>query len=289
MSRPVIITVALTGALADRTQCPAIPYTAAEIAEEARRSLEAGASIVHVHARQDDGKPAYDVESYRRIDEQLKAHCPRAIINYSTGAVGVNRETRVAQVRALKPAMAALNMGSMNYAIFSHKKKQFLHDHVFLNPFGDIQYYLEAMNEAGTLPEMECFDCGHIQNHEPFKAMGLLPNRLVFSLVMGVLGGIPATPRNLMHQVESLPEGAFWQCIGIGQQQWSLLPVAVSLGGGVRVGLEDNFYLKEGEMARSNGDLVAKAARMVEDAGGRVATPEEAREILGLATVDRKL
>lgn len=285
MSRPVILTAALTGALADRRQCPAIPYTAAEIAAEARRALEAGASIVHVHARQDDGKPAYDVESYRKIDEQLKAVCPRAIINYSTGAVGVDRETRVAHIRALRPAMAALNMGSMNYAIFSQSKRQFVHDHVFLNPFSDIQYYLEAMNEAGTLPEMECFDGGHIHNAEPFRQMGLLPEKLMFSLVMGVLGGIPATARNLLHQAQSLPEGAAWQCIGIGQQQWSLLSVAVSLGGGVRVGLEDNFYLKEGQMARSNGDLVAKAARMIEDAGGRVATPEEARELLGLQSI----
>jgi len=285
MSRPVILTAALTGALADRQQCPAIPYTAAEIAAEARRSLEAGASVVHVHARQDDGKPAYDVESYRKIDEQLKSQCPRAIINYSTGAVGVNRETRIAPIRALRPAMAALNMGSMNYAIYSNKQKKFLHDHVFLNPFGDIQYYLEAMLEAGTLPEMECFDCGHINNAEPFRMMGLLPNKLLFSMVMGVLGGIPATPRNLLHQVGSLPAGALWQCISIGQLQWSLLPVAVSLGGGVRVGLEDNFYLKDGEMARSNGDLVAKAARMIEDAGGRVATPEEARDILGMTTL----
>lgn len=285
MSRPVILTAALTGALADRKQCPAIPYTAAEIAQEARRSLEAGASVVHVHARQEDGKPAYDVESYRKIDEQLKSLCPRAIINYSTGAVGVDRETRIAPIRALRPAMAALNMGSMNYAIYSSKQRKFLHDHVFLNPFGDIQFYLEAMLEAGTLPEMECFDCGHIHNAEPFRHMGLLPDKLLFSMVMGVLGGIPATPRNLLHQVGSLPTGALWQCIGIGQVQWSLLPVAVSLGGGVRVGLEDNFYLKDGEMARSNGDLVAKAARMVEDAGGRVATPEEAREILGIASV----
>ncbi|MBX3166241.1 MAG: 3-keto-5-aminohexanoate cleavage protein [Candidatus Eremiobacteraeota bacterium] len=285
MSRPVILTAALTGALADRRQCPAIPYTATEIAAEARRSLEAGASIVHVHARQDDGRPAYDIESYRKIDEQLKSVCPRAIINYSTGAVGVNRETRVAHVRALRPAMAALNMGSMNYAIFSNSQKKFLHDHIFENPFGDIQYYLEAMKEAQTLPEMECFDCGHINNAEPFRQLGLLPEKLMFSLVMGVLGGIPATPRNLLHQVESLPKAAAWQCIGIGQQQWSLLPVAVSLGGGVRVGLEDNFYLKEGEMARSNGDLVDKARRMVEDAGGRVATPEEAREILGIHSI----
>lgn len=279
-----IVTAALTGALADRRQCPAIPYTAEEIAAEARRSLDAGASIVHIHARQDDGKPAFDVESYRRIDEQVKKLCPEAIINYSTGAVNVDRETRVAHVRILKPAMAALNMGSMNYAIFSEKQGRFVHDHVFQNPFGDIQFYLEAMNEAGTLPEMECFDSGHIHNVEPLRKMGLLPGKLVYSLVMGVLGGIPATPRNLLHQVESLPAEAVWQCISIGQVQWQLLPVAVALGGGVRVGLEDNFYLKDGQMASSNGDLVAKAVRMIEDMGGSVATPAEARERLGVVT-----
>lgn len=278
----VIVTAALTGALADRRQCPAIPYTAAEIAAEARRSLDAGASIVHVHARQDDGKPAFDVESYRRIDERLKELCPEAIINYSTGAVNVDRETRIAPIRELKPAVAALNMGSMNYAIFSEKQRRFLHDHVFLNPFGDIQFYLEAMNAAGTLPEMECFDSGHIHNVEPLRKMGLLPGRLLFSLVMGVLGGIPATVRNLLHQVESLPPQAIWQCIGIGQVQWQLLPVAVALGGNVRVGLEDNFYLREGHMAASNGELVAKAVRMIEDMGAGVATPAEARQLLGI-------
>lgn len=285
MTQPVIITAALTGALADRRQCPAIPYTAEEIAEEARRSLDAGASIVHVHARQSDGKPAFDVESYARIDELLKRLCPEAIINYSTGAVGVDRETRVAHVRALRPAMAALNMGSMNYAIFSHKQKRFVHDHVFLNPFADIQFYLEAMNEAGTVPEMECFDTGHIHNAEPLREMGLLRGPLVYSLVMGVLGGIPATVRNLLHQVQSLPEGALWQCIGIGAQQWRLLPVAVGLGGNVRVGLEDNFYLRPDQMARSNGELVAKAVRMIEDMGLTVATPAQARQRLGLQPV----
>jgi len=282
VSQGVIITAALTGALADRRQCPAIPYTAEEIAEEARRSLEAGASIVHVHARQPDGKPAFDVESYARIDEQLKKLCPEAIINYSTGAVGVDRETRVAHVRALRPAMAALNMGSMNYGIFSHKQKCFLHDHVFRNPFADIQFYLEAMNEAGTVPEMECFDTGHIHNAEPLREMGLLRGPLVYSLVMGVLGGIPASVGNLVHQVQSLPQGAQWQCIGIGALQWQLLPVAVALGGNVRVGLEDNFYVHPGQMARSNGELVAKAVRMIEDVGLKVATPAQARQRLGM-------
>lgn len=278
-----IITAALTGVLATRDQCPAIPYTADEIAQEARRSIDAGASIVHIHARQDNGKPAFDVDSYRRIDQAVKALCPEAVINYSTGAVGIDRDTRIGHIRALKPHMAALNMGSMNYAIYSSKKKAFYHDHIFENSFTDIRFYLEAMNQAGTIPEMECFDLGHIQNAEPLRDLGLVPDHACYSLVMGVLGGIPANPKNLVHMVDSLPRGARWQIIGIGQVQWPLIAVGITLGGGIRVGLEDNFYLKPGEMAGSNGDLVAKAARLVEDLGGQVATPAETREMLGLA------
>lgn len=236
--------------------------------------------MVHIHARHDDGSPAYDVESYRRIDEAVRALVPEAIINYSTGAVGVSREERVAHVTALKPPMAALNMGSMNYAIYSSEKKRFYHDHVFSNPFQDIRFYLEAMNEAGTRPEMECFDAGHIHNAVPLVDLGLLQPPLCFSLVMGVLGGIPATTRHLVHQAESLPAGAHWQVIGVGLTQWRLAAVAITLGGHVRVGLEDNLYLAEGRMARSNGELVAKAVRLIEDLGGRAASCAEARQAL---------
>lgn len=278
-----IVTAALTGVLATRDQCPGIPYTAVEIAEEARRSVEAGASIVHIHARQDDGKPAFDVESYRRIDEEVRARCPEAIINYSTGAIHVDRDTRIAHIGALAPHMAALNMGSMNYAIYSRQKKKFYHDHIFENRFADISFYLEAMNKAGTKPEMECFDCGHINNAQPLIDLGLLKPPFCFSLVMGVLGGIPATTRNLVHMVDSLPEQARWQVIGIGRGQWPLVAAAITLGGNVRVGLEDNFYLNPGEMAKSNGDLVEKAVRLVHDLGGQVATPAEAKERLGFA------
>lgn len=278
-----IITAALTGVLATREQCPAIPYTAREIAEEARRSVDAGAAIVHIHARQDDGKPAFDVESYRRIDEAVRELCPEAIVNYSTGAVGIDRETRIRHIRVLKPHMAALNMGSMNYAIYSSKKKAFYHDHIFENSFTDIRYYLEAMNEAGTIPEMECFDLGHINNAEPLRDLGLIPKNACYSLVMGVLGGVPATTKNLVHLVESLPREADWQVIGIGHVQWPMLAAGITLGGGIRVGLEDNFYLRPSAMANSNADLVAKAARLVEDLGGSVATPSQARERLGLA------
>jgi len=277
-----IITAALTGVLTTRKQSPAIPYTPEEIADEARRSVEAGAAIVHIHARQDDGRPAYDVDTYARIDAAVRARCPDVIINYSTGAVGVGREERVAHIAALRPDMAALNMGSMNYAIYSSKHKAFYHDHVFANPFSDILYFLEAMNAAGTRPEMECFDAGHIHNAAPLIDMGALRPPYQFSLIMGVLGGIPGTTKALVQQVDALPAGAHWQVIGIGARQWPLVAAAVSMGGNVRVGLEDNLYIAQGELARSNGELVGKAAELVRLVGGEVASAAEAREVLGL-------
>jgi uncharacterized protein (DUF849 family) len=282
MTNKTIITAALTGVLANRQQSPYIPYTPAEIGEEARRSVEAGAAIVHIHARQDSGLPAFDVETYARIDEEVKKRCPNVIINYSTGAMGIDRETRIHHIRALKPDMAALNMGSMNYAIYSRKSKTFYHDYIFANPFQDIQYYLEAMNGAGTRPEMECFDTGHINNAQPLMDMGILKPPYQFSLIMGVLGGIPASTKNLLHQVEQLPSGAHWQVIGISRQQWALAAAAVTLNGNVRVGLEDNLYLPDGELAKSNGECVAKAAELVRFIGGEVATIAEAREMLQL-------
>jgi len=282
MADKIIITAALTGVLTTRHQSPAIPYTPEEIAEEARRSVEAGASIVHIHARQDDGRPAFDVDTYTRINAEVRARCPDVIINYSTGAVGIDRETRIHHIRALKPDMAALNMGSMNYAIYSRKNKTFYHDHVFANPFKDIQFFLEAMNEAGTRPEMECFDTGHVNNAQPLIDLGILQPPYQFSLIMGVLGGIPASTKNLVHQVDSLPPESHWQVIGIGRHQWPLAAAAVSMRGNVRVGLEDNLYLPEGELAKSNGELVGKAADLVRMVGRKVATVAEARTILQL-------
>jgi 3-keto-5-aminohexanoate cleavage enzyme len=282
MTAKTIITAALTGALTTRKQSSAIPYTAAEIAEEARRSVDEGASIVHIHARQDDGSPAWDVESFRRIDEELRQRCPDVIVNYSTGAVGLGRTERVGHIAALRPDMAALNMGSMNYAIYSEKHKTFYHDHVFANPFGDIRFFLETMNQAGTRPELECFDSGHINNAQPLIDMGILRPPYQFSLIMGVLGGIPAGTKHLVHQVDALPPESHWQVIGVGLKQWPLVAAALSMGGNIRVGLEDNLYLAPGELAPSNGALVAKAAALVRMLGGEVASVVEAREMLRL-------
>lgn len=282
MSKKVIITAALTGVLANRDQCPYIPYTPEEIAEEGRRAVEAGASILHIHARQDSGAPAYDIETYRRIGEEVRKRCPDVIINYSTGAIGISKEERIHHITALKPDMAALNMGSMNYGIYSPKNKAFYHDFVFQNPFKDIQFYLEKMKEAGTIPEMEVFDNGHINNSFPLIDMGLLQKPYVYSFVMGVLGGIPISTRNILHQLSTVPEGSMWQVIGIGRKQWQAAAAAITLDGNFRVGLEDNFYLPEGEMAKSNGELVDAAARLCRMLGREPSTIAETRAALNI-------
>lgn len=285
MGDKVIISAALSGAITTRDQCPAIPYTPQEMAQEAKRAYEAGAAIVHIHARTDDGFPDWSVETFQRIKDETKAICPEVILNFSTGAVGVAREERIAHIQQVKPDIAALNMGSMNYAIYSSAKKKFYHDHVFANPFGDILFFLEAMNAVGVRPELECFDTGHIGNTAPLIDLGVLKAPYEFSFIMGVLGGIPATAENLANQKRNLPPNASWQVIGIQRQQWQMVAAALTLGGNVRVGLEDNFYLPTGEMARSNGDLVAAAVSLVRQMGKEPATVSEARAMLGLAPV----
>lgn len=277
-----MITAALTGVLADRSQCPYIPYTPEEIAQEGERAVAAGAAILHIHARQPNGLPAYDVESYGRIYAEVRQRCPDVIINFSTGAIGIGREERIHHITAVRPDMAALNMGSMNYAIYSSKTKTFYHDHIFQNPFQDITFFLERMKAAQVVPEMEVFDTGHINNAMPLIDMGLLTQPYVFSFVMGVLGGIPATTENLLHQSKQVPAGSHWQVIGIGRKQWALVAAAITLDGHIRVGLEDNFYLPEGAMATSNGELVAAAAKLVRMLGREPATIAETRQLLKL-------
>jgi 3-keto-5-aminohexanoate cleavage enzyme len=282
----IIVTAALTGVLATRTQCPAIPYTPREIGEEAKRAADAGAAIVHIHARTPEGGADWRLETFAEIFAEVRARTD-VIINFSTGAIGIAPEERIAHISSLRPEMAALNMGSMNYAIYSEKRKAFHHDHVFANPFRDIQFFLEAMNKAGVRPEMECFDAGHIGNTRPLIDMGVLTPPYQFSLIMGVLGGIPGTTRHLVDQVDSLPPGSHWQVIGISLNQWPLVAAAITMGGNVRVGLEDNYYLEEGKMAKSNGDVVEKATRLCRELGREAATVSEARAQLGLAAEPR--
>jgi 3-keto-5-aminohexanoate cleavage enzyme len=284
LEHPVVITCAISGALANRDQCPAIPYTPGEYAAEARRIVDEGGVHIHIHARKPDGTPSYEIEDFTAIHDAIRAEVgDAAILNFSTGTIGVSVEKRIAYLRACPPEVAALNMGSMNYAKYSERRKDFVFSTVFPNPFDEIIELLKAMNELGIKPEHECFDLGHVGSLWPLLDMGVLHAPLHADFVMGVTGGIRPTARNLAAMADNLPEvDAHWGVIGISRVQWTMLAAALSLGGSIRVGLEDNLYLPDGTMARSNGDLIARARQMTLDAGRRPATVEEARALLGL-------
>ena len=327
---PVVITCSISGSIANREQCPAIPYTPEEYASEARRIVDEGGVHIHIHARKPDGSPSYEIEDFVAIRDAIRGEVgDGVIINFSTGTVGVPVEKRIAYLEAGRPEVAALNMGSMNYAKYSAKRRDFVFKFVFANPFDEIIELLEAMRRLQIKPEHECFDLGHVGSLVPLVDMGLLEAPLHADFVMGVVGGVPATARNLAAMAGNLfeipgnpsepaiagdlsggipgnpsepaiegdlsrgiPLGEpsvpsrrqhhHWGVIGIGREQWMLVAAALTLGGSIRVGLEDNFYLPDGEMARSNGDLIAKARQLTEDLGRRPATVHEARELLGI-------
>ncbi len=273
----VILSCALTGAVTTKKHCPAIPYTPVEIADEAKRAYDAGAAVVHIHARNDDGSPTWSTDTFAKIMAETKARCP-VLINWSTGGAGPMSE-RVHHL-SQRPHIAALNMGSMNYAKWNSEKKAFAFNFVFANSFDDIVAFAKAMKEHNIKPEMECFDTGHTNSHKVLAELGLIAAPFHFSFIMGVLGGIPASARHLAFQAEQVPAGSRWKVIGISREQWPLAMAALSLGGDVRVGLEDNFYLPSGEMARSNGELVAAAADLVRLSGRSVASVDEAKQLL---------
>jgi 3-keto-5-aminohexanoate cleavage enzyme len=280
---PVIITCSISGAIANREQCPAIPYTPEEYGAEARRIVDEGGVMIHIHARRPDGTPSFEIEDFRAITEAIRAEAGDVIVNYSTGAIGIPLDKRIAYLRELRPEVAALNMGSLNYAKYSARRKQFVFQTVFTNPFDEIIELLQAMNELHVKPEHECFDVGHVGSLAPLVDMGVLHPPLHVSCVMGVTGGIPPSARNLALMADNIPAGSHWGVIGISREQWLLVAAALTLGGSVRVGLEDNFYLPDGTMARSNGDLIAKARQMALDVGRRPATVDEARALLGIS------
>jgi uncharacterized protein (DUF849 family) len=288
---PVVITCAISGALASRDQCPAIPYTPAEYAAEARRIVEEGGVQIHIHARSADGAPSYAPGDFVAIADAIKTEIgDAALINFSTGAVGASVEQRVAYLAAARPDVAALNMGSLNYAKYSRSRKGFAFVFVFANPFSEITELLGAMRELGIRPEAECFDLGHVASMVPLLDMGLLEPPVSANLVMGVLGGVPASASNLLAMTDNLPADrarpAHWSVIGIGRGQWSMVAAALGMGGSIRVGLEDNFYLPSGEMARSNGELVAQGRALAQASGRGVATVGQARSLLGLSSPD---
>jgi 3-keto-5-aminohexanoate cleavage enzyme len=277
-----VVTCALTGVLADRKHCPSLPYTPVEIGEEARRAYEAGASVVHIHARNDDGSPTFSPQVFEQIRAEVRARSP-VLLNFSTGTLAEDVSQQCEYIRKCRPEIAALNMGTMNYSKYSRQKKSFAFDMVFPNTYEKIGKLLLAMNEARVKPELECFDIGHTHGIWPLLDMGVLKPPLQFSFIVNVLGGLPPLVEALQLQIKVMPAGSEWEVIGISRPGWKMIASALVLGGNVRCGLEDNFYLPDGSMASSNGELCDVTVRMVRDAGRKVATVEETRAILGLS------
>jgi len=281
MSRKVIITVAPTGSVTTKAESPYLPIPPEEVIEETVRSYNAGASVVHLHARDPDtGQPTSSVEIFRMYLDGIRQRCP-IITQITTGGgaatLGLGYDERFRPVEELRPDSASLNAGSMN---FGRK--------LFPNPPEVMERYAKRMVELGVMPEFEIYDLSMIQNVDVWiRRPGIVPPPYQNSFVMGVLGGIPPTFKNLLALVESLPQGDTWQVIGIGRHQFTLGVAGILLGGNIRVGFEDNIYLAKGVLARSNAELVEKAVRIIRELGFEVASVEEARGILPLRPRER--
>lgn len=266
----LIITAALTGAEVTREHQPALPLTPDEIAAAAKESCDAGASIVHVHARDEAGEPTQDVRVYKEIKEKIEARC-NVIFQPSTGgAVWHSPEERLQPVE-LKPEMATLSCGTCNFG-----------DDVFMNKQGYMEAFATRMKELGVKPELEIFERGMIENAMLLVKKGLVKEPLHFDFVLGIPGACPATAEDLLLMKNTIPKGATWTVAGIGRHELILGTMAILLGGHVRVGFEDNVFYSKGELAVSNAQLVARIARISEELGRPVATPDEARHILGI-------
>ncbi len=285
----VVVTCAVTGVLANRQQCSGIPYTPAEIGEECKRAHDAGASVVHIHARQDNGQPTFDPDTFAAIKREVRERCP-IILNFSTGTMLEDVSEQIRYIKESRPEIAALNMGTMNYSKYSRRRKKFVFDMVFPNQYAKIIELLEAMNEVGVKPELECFDTGHTHGCWPLLDMGAMRRPVQFSFIVNVLGGIPPTVESLQLQ-EQIARSVLargdggepeWEVIGISHCHWRMLASALVLGGNIRTGLEDHLYLPNGEMAQSNGDMVDAAVALTRMTGREPATVEEARQMLGL-------
>jgi len=268
---PLIITAAVVGTELTRADTPYLPLTPAEIADEACAACAAGAAMVHLHARADDGSPTQEGAVYRQIIELVRARCPDLIIQVSTGgAVGMTAEVRLQPIY-LQPDMASLTTGTVNFG-----------EDVFLNDLPLVRKFAHAIVEQGIKPEIEVFDSGMITTALRLVKEGLLTSPLHFDFVMGVPGGIAGTPKNLLHLTESVPAGSTWSVAGIGAAQLPLATMAILLGGHVRVGLEDNIYYTRGVLCQGNAPLVARVIRLANELGRPVASPAEARRLLRL-------
>ena len=264
---PLIITVAPVGGEVMPDQTPYLPVTPAQLGATARAIREAGASIVHVHCRNDDGTNTHDVERFRAAYEAIRA-ASDLIVQFSTGgAIGMTPEERAAPLQ-LRPEMATLSCGSVNFG-----------DDIFENSFPIMRGIAAALDRYGVTPELEIFDLGHLANAKRLAAEGTIRLPAHVDFVLGVPGALEASVENLVDCVRTLPAGCTWSVAGIGRQQLALAAVAIAMGGHVRVGLEDNLYYSRGRLAR-NEELVARVARVAEELGRPIATPDEARAIL---------
>lgn len=286
MAEKAILTCALTGVLTDPNQHH-VPVTPEQMAQEARRARDAGASIVHCHFRnQEEGMgrlPSWDPDVAAAICDAIRAECPDLILNLSTGVVGDDISGPVACLERVKPEMAALNAGSLNYLKLRSNNDWAWPPMLFDNPVEKIEQFAQVMQRHGIVAECECFDTGIVRSVAMFARRGLVPNPPHVSLVMGVESGMPAKPRWLPLLVEELLPGTHWQVIAIGRQEvWALHAETARLGGDLRTGLEDTFYLPDGSKASSNGELIEALANVARQAGREIASPAEARVRLGL-------
>lgn len=301
MSKPVIITCAITGSIHTPTMSPHLPVTPQDIARQAIDAAKAGAAIIHLHARDPQtGLPSADPELFRQILSTIAKETD-AVLNISTG--GSSRMTldeRLAAARLLKPEMCSLNMGSMNFGLFpmAERYTEWRHDWeprfleatrniIFQNTFGDIEAILGELGERqGVRFELECYDVGHIQTVAFYRKRGLLKGPLFLQFVLGVLGGIDPAPEQLMHMKATadrlLGDDYNFSVLAAGRHQFSLGTMGVILGGNVRVGLEDNLMIERGKLAASNAEQVGKIRTIVQELGHRAATPDEVRRMLQL-------
>lgn len=296
----VIITCAVTGSIHTPTMSPHLPITADEVAQQAIDAAEAGASILHLHARNPDGSPTPDPKAFMEFLPRIKQNSD-AVVNITTGGGhGMTLEERLAAAVAASPEMTSLNMGSMNFGLFPilDKMKDFQHewepkflensrDFIFRNTFKDIEYVLKELGEGhGVKFEYECYDVGHLYNLAHFLDRGLVKPPLFVQTIFGILGGIGADPENLMFMKRTADklfgDQYNWSVLAAGRHQMNFTTMAAINGGNVRVGLEDSLFIGKGKMAKSNAEQVAKIRRIIEELSLEVATPTEAREMLAL-------
>ena len=266
----LIITCAITGAEVTKEHNTAVPYTAAEMAQSAHEAVQAGAAILHIHARFDDGSPTQEAARYQVILEAIRERCPDTILQVSTGgATGMSRAERLAPL-SLNPEMATLDCGTLNFG----------GDEIFINTENDIIAFAEALQSRGIAKELECFEKGHVDLALRLHKKGFITAPLHFSFVLGVNGGMTGEERDFRFLRESIPADATYSVAGVGRFEFPLAEYAIVDGGHVRVGFEDNIYLERGVLATSNAQLVEKVAALAKKHGREIASPDEARQIL---------